>query len=846
MNQHARSWRFYAIAPLALGPVALAQQASLREGSLEPTRQLISPATMEWNELVQLQASLPEMTWTLERTPAPMPDAPAVEAETHPALARFDIPAETEALAPAGCPGFVSEPPLSKDFVSQADVPDGGGFSYIPPNVAGSVGPNHLMTMLNNKVLVQDRLGATVQSLDTLVFWSPLAPTAVTYCRVHYDGVSDRWIATGRGGTGGTMLVMFAISDTDDPTGSWDFYSTAADPGGTTFPDWLVTGYNATWVALTANMFNVVGGTAAGTRLYTFDMAAALAGGPVMVTTFASNFWQVATGTGAAASGFSLHPARYFDGSIPDLWILDNGFTGGGGVNNLFQMCRITGTGPAPTIAVTPGSPFAPAATSSLFQVVTNYSNTQRLITQVSEARFITPFSTRLASVAVRNGRIWLSHSCGLPGPANNGATTSNGFAWYELDPAAFPTPIVQSGQVTDGANTMAAYPSLAVNCANDVVIGFSRGSASKHPESAYTVRLGTDALNTMGPTRLLKAGLSTYWKNFGVGTFAQWGLYGSSSVDPVDDQTLWTIQEHAAQRVGVLDNDSRWGTWWGRIGSCGQPTIDDEPESLVVCEGDPASFSVAATASHPPIAYQWRKNGVPLVGETGTSLSFASTVAGDSGVYDVLIDDGCGSSVSVPAELTVDTLATITQQPGSATICEGLSLTLSVTASAPVNYQWYKDGDAILDATDSTLTLDPVGLGDKASYQVSIYNSCGSELSGPAFVFVRAQPVITVQPASQEVERHATVVFSVRALRPPSDLGSPSVLTYQWRKDGVPLPTGGKKRDLTLFDVDPADEGVYDCVVRTRCDTISDPATLTVIHGARAKHVTEAAQPRF
>ena len=845
MNLHARSWRNFAMASLALGPVAFAQQ-TVQEGSLEPIRQLVSPATMEWNELVQLQASLPEQAWSMEWTPGPMLDAPALEAQSHPELALPNSPNDVEALVPAGCPGFVSEPPLSKDFTSQADVPDGGGFSYIPPNVAGSVGPNHLMTMLNNKVLVQDRLGATVQSLDTLVFWSPLAPTAVTYCRVHYDGVSDRWIATGRGGTGGTMIVMFAISDTDDPTGSWDFYSTAADPGATTFPDWLVMGYNATWVALTANMFTVAGGAASGTRLYTFDMAAALAGGPVTVTTFPSNFWQVATGTGVAASGFSLHPARYFDSSIADLWVLNNGFTSGGGVNNVFQMCRITGTGPAPSIAVTPGSTFAPAATSSLFQVVTNYSNTQRAITQVSEARFITPFSTRLASVAVRNGRIWLAHSCGLPGPANNGSPASNGFAWYELNPAAFPAPIAQFSHVTDGTNTMAAYPSLAVNCANDVVVGFSRSSSAKHPESAYTVRLGTDAANFMGPTRLLKAGLSTYWKNFGVGTFAQWGLYSSSSVDPVDDQTLWTIQEHAAQRVGVADNDSRWGTWWGRIGSCGQPTIDDEPISQALCEGDPVTFTVAATASHPPIQYQWRKDGVPLVGETGTSFSIGSTVAGDAGVYDVLVDDGCGSTLSVPATLTVDTPATITVQPNDANLCAGIPLTLSVTASAPVTYQWFKDGDPILGATDSTLSFTPVQLSDAGTYEVLIENACGSELSTSVSVFVRPQPLITSQPTSQEVLPGSTVVFSVRAQRPPSPPGTPTVLTYQWRKDGVPLATGGKKRDLTLFDVDPADEGVYDCVVTARCSIVSDPASLTVLTGPKPKHVTEPVQPLF
>ena len=75
---------------------------------------------------------------------------------------------------------------------------------------------------------------------------------------------------------------------------------------------------------------------------------------------------------------------------------------------------------------------------------------------------------------------------------------------------------------------------------------------------------------------------------------------------------------------VGPADNDSRWSTWWGRIGECGQPFVNDNPDPVTVCLGNPASFTVGVTPFVAPVAYQWRKNGVDIPGATSSTYSIA------------------------------------------------------------------------------------------------------------------------------------------------------------------------------------------------------------------------------
>ena len=64
------------------------------------------------------------------------------------------------------------------------------------------------------------------------------------------------------------------------------------------------------------------------------------------------------------------------------------------------------------------------------------------------------------------------------------------------------------------------------------------------------------------------------------------------------------------------------------------------------------------------PLTYQWRKDGVPLAGATGASLTFDSFKALDAGNYDVVVS-GFGSVTSAVATLSLSTPAAVPSPAG-------------------------------------------------------------------------------------------------------------------------------------------------------------------------------------
>lgn len=81
-------------------------------------------------------------------------------------------------------------------------------------------------------------------------------------------------------------------------------------------------------------------------------------------------------------------------------------------------------------------------------------------------------------------------------------------------------------------------------------------------------------------------------------------------------------------------------------------PVISQHPASLVVTQGQTATFTVAATSSS-SLSYQWRRNGLTLAGNNA-SLQIAGTQPANAGVYDVIVGNTYGSVTSALATLTV------------------------------------------------------------------------------------------------------------------------------------------------------------------------------------------------
>ncbi len=75
----------------------------------------------------------------------------------------------------------------------------------------------------------------------------------------------------------------------------------------------------------------------------------------------------------------------------------------------------------------------------------------------------------------------------------------------------------------------------------------------------------------------------------------------------------------------------------------------------------------------------------------------------------------------------------TITTQPANATVPAGQTATFAVVASgtAPLSYQWSKNGSAIGGATAASYTTGATVAGDnEAKFKVTVTNSAGSVAS--------------------------------------------------------------------------------------------------------------------
>ena len=82
-------------------------------------------------------------------------------------------------------------------------------------------------------------------------------------------------------------------------------------------------------------------------------------------------------------------------------------------------------------------------------------------------------------------------------------------------------------------------------------------------------------------------------------------------------------------------------------------PVVITQPASVAQPAGTAASLTVVASGSP---AYQWRKNGVNVVGATNATLPFAALTAADTASYDVVLTNATGTVTSNAATVVVAT----------------------------------------------------------------------------------------------------------------------------------------------------------------------------------------------
>lgn len=523
-------------------------------------------ATMNFSNRAQSEALQRARRPAPERAPraTPLPDIfgrsrGEPEGSSSSAVSAQNIQEISGAVEPQGISAIVG--PSPSPSLSFPALEDNG--VTIPPDTMGAVGPNHVMTTLNSQIRIQDRQGAVISTVDLNTFWAPIGFPDAFDPRVLYDPYRERWIVSSAadaplfGGFFSFSSVLLAVSETSDPTGNWFLYRVIADEFFATWADYPTIGFNKDWITISVNMFTAdFFPVFAGVQMFVFDKANVMTNG-------LGNFTRLHIPTDpffGLVRSFTMVPAVTYDPNLPELHLVDIFDYGNNFVNSRLRLSTISGEVGREILR------FGTSITTNVINWAPTYFNLREgFAPQLGTTALIDTGDARMGNVVYRNGSLWCTHSVFLP-PAGPDHTAVQ---WWQLAPTPTNAVTLQFGRIEDtNAVEHFAFPSIAVNRCNDVMIGFSSFSSNQFASASYSFRFGSDPTNAMRSGTIFKPGEGPYLKTFFSGV-NRWGDYSATVVDPVNDLDMWTIQEYAETPFIVTTNFfdfGRWGTWWSKV----------------------------------------------------------------------------------------------------------------------------------------------------------------------------------------------------------------------------------------------------------------------------------------
>jgi hypothetical protein len=682
------------------------------------------------------------------------------------------LPDLSQAPTPPAYGPVPQSPATTRDFQGLTD----NNIAY-PPDTHGAVGTNHVVTMLNTQVRIATRTGTTITTMSLSSFWNSTnigSFTEVFDPRIVYDPYNNRWIASAAvEPQSSNSGILIGVSRTSSPTNTgdagWNLQRVKADSTSTKFADFPMLGFNKNWIVVGANMYSNPPSPTVFSRshFYVFNKTNLYAGNFTSPTLLAD------TNSSLAGDEF---PAVTYDNSLSTLYIMQD-FKGN--YQSVGWVRKLSITGPV-------GSPMLNNAGNPVFLVVNTTWNDQEpnngadFAPQLGLSVKVQNNDARIGNLVYRNGYLWFAQTVFLPAAS----PTHSAIQWWQLNPTEG---LMQFGRIEDTSESQYyyAFPSIAVNRFNDVLIGFSRYSSNQYVSANYAFRAFNDPQNSMQVERAFKAGEDSYWKQDTSGNpyKNRWGDYSATCVDPVNDGDFWTVQEYTTPHVGTVTNLSgRWAVWWGNV-TVVVPPNDNFASATVISgsQGSTNGTNIRATketgepnhAGNSGGASVWYNWTAPASGSvtidtigstfdtvlavyTGSSVGSLTTIASDAGspgngasrvtftatsgtTYRIAVDGFNDAMGNLVLNWFQPTAPIFVLQPQSQAIYQGSGVTFTSSAIGTPNpsYQWRFNSANIGGATGSSYTINPISTNNAGNYTVVASNTSGSVTSSVAVLTV-------------------------------------------------------------------------------------------------------------
>jgi PKD repeat protein len=392
----------------------------------------------------------------------------------------------------------------------------------------------------------------------------------------------------------------------------------------------------------------------------------------------------------------------------------------------------------------------------------------------------------------------------------NAGATTNPQYQWYSdsgsgMTPMAGETAATLSMTAVSALNGNRYQVEISGDCPVPVLSDVVTLTVNEKPEivsqpAPVTLCSGEDAVFTVD-AGMTTAPLYQWYVNTGTGwtpaTGARYQGANTATLTVVSALEMMSGYQYRVRVSGICTPyvESVAVT----LTVTRQAEITQHPTSLILCEGQAATFTVSAGLTTNP-SYQWERSldggltWTAIAGATGPVYTITPvTTADNSTAYRAVVSSSCGTSVtSMPAFLTVNELPEITDQPDDVVLCEYSVADFIVDAGATTGatYRWQRSTDGGTSWNNLTETATYFGVltmnlrvngtvrtmnGDM--FRVIVSGSCTPpDTSDAALLTVNTAPQILAQPVASSICENSNSTFAVSA--------QGTAITYRWYVD--------------------------------------------------------------
>ena len=438
------------------------------------------------------------------------------------------------------------------------------GYYHIPPDNAGCAGPSHFLLAVNVSIEWYTKSGTRQQSEDLTDFFSATSPTYGLFDpKVLYDQYNERYvvIALEKDANSQTSNIHIAVSQSNDPNGSWYFQkinSVINIDGEDCWADFPGLGVSNQALYITCNMFDFSSNSFHSARLWILDKGL-YSGGSSTVNVYAPSD-EVGNGSNQS---FTLQPAHAY-GSLPGnvgTFLFDTGWYDGSN-NDYVEVIRVDDP---------LGSPSFSQSFINLGDIHDNSAGVPDA-PQQGTADKIDFGDNRAQSCVWRDNRLLGAFTVNPVSGTDAGQATAH---WIDINTSDLSNlALTQQGNIGGediATGTYTSYPSIAVNQDGDVAIGFSASASTIYAGSYFTMHTDDDASGTVETSQTLQSGVDYYYRVFN-GTRNRWGDYSSICVDPADDLNFWVFNQYAWTRGSSSGGDGRWATSFANFGTIETP----------------------------------------------------------------------------------------------------------------------------------------------------------------------------------------------------------------------------------------------------------------------------------